>query len=64
MENKKDKVNIFKAVVIVAALIIAYLFALNGRYHCNDGKVGLVYDKWTRTCLKLGVDGEYYKYEH
>lgn len=52
---------IFKAVVIALALILAYLFALNGRYYCNEGEVDIVYDKWTRTCLILGDDGEYFK---
>lgn len=56
MENKKDKVNIFKAVVIVAALIIAYLFALNGRY-LSFGNAPIL-DKWTRTFVVYdAVDG-------
>lgn len=59
MENKKDKVNLFKAVVIVAALIIAYLFALNGRYHCEN--IVQIYDKWTRTCFVLDSEGDYNK---
>lgn len=56
MENKKDKVNIFKIVVIILALILAYLFALNGRY-LSFGNAPIL-DKWTRAFVVYdAVDG-------
>lgn len=47
---------IFKAVVIILALILAYLFALNGRY-LSFGNAPIL-DKWTRTFVVYdAVDG-------
>lgn len=46
--------------VAVAAIILAYLFALNGRYS-SIGENGALFDKWTRTLLVLDDNGDYIK---
>ena len=43
------------------ALIIAYLFALNGRY-APAGERGMFIDKWTKTLITPNDDGKYERY--
>lgn len=50
MENKKKNKcsEILKAIVVVVALVLFYLYILNGRYYVsNNGNT--VTDKWTQT---------------
>jgi hypothetical protein len=55
-EKQTNNSMIFKAVVIILALILAYLFALNGRY-LSFGNAPIL-DKWTRTFVVYdAVDG-------
>lgn len=53
--NKPDRRNIFvwmiKVSFLVLALIVAYLFALNGRYTHIGGDE--FFDKWTKTILVI-----------
>lgn len=41
-----------KILFCICALIIAYLFALNGRYTKEDDEY--YFDKWTKTILVIG----------
>lgn len=54
-ENKPHKSDIIfksiKTIIILAALFIAFLFALNGRYKSYDYDVH--FDKWTKTILYI-----------
>lgn len=54
-ESKTNRFDTFyksmKLLLAVAALFIAYLFALNGRYVSDDHLI-YHYDKWTNT-IKL-----------
>lgn len=38
-----------KTLILFAALFIAYLFAINGRYHVHGE--GMYFDKWTKTII-------------
>ena len=53
--NKPDRRNVFvwmiKVSFLVLALIVAYLFALNGRYTHIGGDE--FFDKWTKTILVI-----------
>lgn len=54
--NKPDRRNVFvwmiKVSFLVLALIVAYLFALNGRYTHIGGDE--FFDKWTKTIIGVG----------
>lgn len=43
--------GIVKGVFLVIALVIAYLFALNGRYIQEDD--GVYFDKWTKSIVDI-----------
>lgn len=47
--NKSDKHYILKILFFALALVLAYLFALNGRYIKVDYEV--YFDKWTRQMI-------------
>lgn len=53
--------GIFKVSVAIAAIIIAYLFALNGRYTFPQNNFVAVFDKWTCTTLFFDDDNGYTK---
>ena len=38
-----------KALILIFALLISFLFALNGRYHVHNE--GMYFDKWTKTII-------------
>lgn len=60
-KNKSHNlISFIKALFFVLALILVYLFALNGRY-APAGERGMFIDKWTKTLLSPN-DGEYEKY--
>ena len=44
--------QVLKILFCIAALVLAYLFALNGRYVREDDE--LYFDKWTKTILVIG----------
>lgn len=54
-KNKLLRANVFsktiKVLFLVFALILAYLFALNGRYVKEDDEY--YFDKWTKTILVI-----------
>lgn len=54
-QNNNDKstqvIRMGKALFLVLALIIAYLFALNGRYIQEDD--GYYFDKWTKSIVEI-----------
>lgn len=50
---------IFKAVVIALALILAYLFALNGRYD-ELGDSQIYFDKWGKKLLIIEKEKRIY----
>lgn len=45
-----------KVILCLFALIVAYLFALNGRYSYTGGLI--YFDKWTNTMVKKHVEQE------
>lgn len=45
---------IIKSLISIAFLIIAYLFALNGRY--SHAEQDLYFDKWTKKALIFNPD--------
>lgn len=45
--------NVIKVLLFVSVLIVAYLFALNGRYSHVGGL--LYFDKWTKEIKKYEV---------
>ena len=53
--NKTDKrpqiALTIKVLFLVFALIVAYLFALNGRYIYMDNEY--FFDKWTKTIIEI-----------
>lgn len=56
MNNNKNKPNLSdaifqttKALILIFALLISFLFALNGRYHVHNE--GMYFDKWTKTII-------------
>ncbi len=55
--NKTDRktriIWSIKALFLMLALIVAYLFALNGRYAPIDEDYDLYFDKWTKTILEI-----------
>ena len=64
-KNMTDNINkmksnniwgIIKVILICFALLIAYLFALNGRYHFNDE---VVFDKWNKTIGYIDYGSDY-----
>ena len=63
--NKPNRrVNISQAIKVlflVLALIVAFLFALNGRY-APAGERGMFIDKWTKTLITPNDDGKYERY--
>ena len=56
-ENKPHKSDIIfksiKTIIILAALFIAYLFALNGRYSVINDKYMIFFDNWTKTVIEI-----------
>lgn len=56
-ENKPNRSDIvfksIKTAIILAALFIAYLFALNGRYRVINDKYMIFFDKWTKTVIEI-----------
>lgn len=50
-----------KVLFFVFALIVAFLFALNGRY-MRVGERGFVMDKWTKTLMAPNDNGKYEPY--
>lgn len=44
--------SVIKILLIVLILIIAYLFALNGRYIQGDDEF-IYFDKWTKSILEI-----------
>ena len=54
-QNDHDKrtqiIRVGKALFLVLALILAYLFALNGRYIQEDD--GFYFDKWTKSIVEI-----------
>ena len=46
--------EVVKCAIVFIALVIAYLFALNGRYTKVD--VDAHFDKWTKTILIIGKE--------
>lgn len=50
-----------KCIFLVLALIVAFLFALNGRYMLVE-KEWVVMDKWTKTLIVPNDDGKYEVY--
>lgn len=42
-----------KVLFLILALILAYLFALNGRYAQVDTDYDLYFDKWTKTIVTI-----------
>ena len=38
-----------KVLILIFALLISFLFALNGRYHTH--REGIYFDKWTKTII-------------
>lgn len=63
--NKSKKhismLQVVKLLFLVLALIVAYLFALNGRY-APAGERGMFIDKWTKTLITPNDDGKYERY--
>lgn len=59
MNENKPRVGIdfwraIKVLFFVLALIVAYLFALNGRYYpIDDGQIDEYFDKWTKTIMVI-----------
>lgn len=54
MKNKRLHINyynVFKALVVIIAFVLFYLFILNGRYYVSD-QGRRITDKWTRTIYK------------
>ena len=54
MNNKHYSVSVLQAIkvlLLVLALIVAYLFALNGRYIQVDDEY--YFDKWTKSMLEI-----------
>lgn len=45
-----------KLILIVIALCIAYLFALNGRYSKFDEEYFFMFDSWTNSMYQLNGD--------
>lgn len=45
----KNLTSLIKIIIAIAAIIICYLFALNGRYSEDDN--GFCMDKWTKKGL-------------
>ena len=57
MDNNRkgfDFYRLAKVVIAVLALVIAYLFALNGRYSHTGGL--LYFDKWTEKAIQMNID--------
>lgn len=61
----KDKSHIhitisqtIKVLFLILMLIVAFLFALNGRY-APVGERGLFMDKWTKRLIVLNNDGKF-----
>lgn len=54
-----------KTLLTIVAIILAYLFALNGRYIKMDdrsfGEDGAVFDKWTQNIFVIDNEGNYKK---
>lgn len=54
----KNTAPLIKIVIAIAAIIICYLFALNGRYSQDDD--GFCMDKWTKKGLYFSEEtGKY-----
>ncbi len=50
--NKQTTIlQVLKIFICICALILAYLFALNGRYTKEDDEY--YFDKWTKTILVI-----------
>ncbi len=49
--SKKDISQTIKVLFLILALIVAYLFALNGRFIKIDDEY--YFDKWTKTMLEI-----------
>lgn len=56
MNNNENKPHLsdaifqtIKVLVLLFALLISFLFALNGRYHVHNE--GMYFDKWTKTII-------------
>lgn len=43
-------INWFKIALVLLALVLSYLFALNGRYYVSE-KHGVVIDKWKQEII-------------
>lgn len=53
--------NIFKSIIITAALLITFLFARNNRYEKCDARGEMIFDKWTCSFLiARESNGKYY----
>jgi len=57
MDQKENRHRALYAIAVVA-LILGYLFALNGRYSFAPTNA-IVIDKWKRTYLKPGDNGKF-----
>lgn len=49
--NRTAVLQVLKILFCICALILAYLFALNGRYTKEDDEY--YFDKWTKTILVI-----------